>query len=155
VSERVQVELPTGWLSVQVREAAFPLETLCGFAARNNRKRGFLFVSKVLGKHWPACPSLMRRVHTHLAASLDLGPGPWTFVAMAETATGLGQGIFEATLDRHPGADALFLHSTRYRVAGRPYLTFQESHCHAPDHYLYLPTAPYTRRSSRAHASWW
>nr|WP_206171692.1 phosphoribosyltransferase domain-containing protein [Thiorhodococcus mannitoliphagus] len=129
-------------MSVQVREAAFPLETLCGFAARNNRKRGFLFLSKVLGKHWPARPSLMRRVHEHLAAQLDLGPGPWAFIAMAETATGLGQGVFEAALDRHPGAEALFLHSTRYRVAGRPYLAFEEAHCHAPDQYLYEPIRP-------------
>ncbi len=58
-----RVELETGTLSIQVREAAFPLDELCGFAARNNRKRGFLFLSKVLGKHWPAQPSRMRRVH--------------------------------------------------------------------------------------------
>ncbi|NEV64754.1 phosphoribosyltransferase domain-containing protein [Thiorhodococcus minor] len=142
MSERLQVELATGRLSVQVREATFPLETLCGFAARNNRKRGFLFLSKVLGKHWPARPSLMRHVHEYLASQLDLGPGPWAFIAMAETATGLGQGVFEATLDRHPGAEALFLHSTRYRVAGRPYLEFEEEHCHAPDQYLYEPIQP-------------
>nr|WP_274600193.1 phosphoribosyltransferase domain-containing protein [Thiocystis violacea] len=115
---------------------------MCGFAARNNRKRGFLFLSKVLGKHWPARPSLMRQVHEHLAGQLDLGPGPWAFIAMAETATGLGQGVFEATLDRHPEAEALFLHSTRYRVAGRPYLEFEEAHCHAPDQYLYEPIQP-------------
>ena len=142
MSARLQVELATGWLSVQVREAAFPLETLCGFAARNNRKRGFLFVSKVLGKHWPARPALMRQVHTHLADALELGRGPWAFIAMAETATGLGQGVFEAVLDRHPEAEALFLHSTRYRVPGRPYLEFQEAHCHAPDQSLYEPLQP-------------
>lgn len=142
MSEQVQIELTTGTLSVQVREAAFPLETLCGFAARNNRKRGFLFLSKVLGKHWPARPSLMRQVHEYLASQLDLGPGPWAFVAMAETATGLGQGVFEATLDRNPEAEALFLHSTRYRIAERPYLAFEEAHCHAPDQYLYEPIQP-------------
>ncbi|WP_295402053.1 phosphoribosyltransferase domain-containing protein [uncultured Thiocystis sp.] len=139
MSESYRAELPTGVLSVQVREAAFPLDELCGFAARNNRKRGFLFLSKVLGKHWPATPSRMRRVHEHLANALDLGPGPWVFVAMAETATGLGQGVFEAVLDRRPDAKALFLHSTRYRVAGRPFLEFQEAHCHAPDQTLYEP----------------
>lgn len=141
MSESYRAELPTGVLDVQVREAAFPLDELCGFAARNNRKRGFLFLSKVLGKHWPATPSRMRRVHEYLASALDLGPGPWAFMAMAETATGLGQGVFEATLDRRPEADALFLHTTRYRVAGRPFLEFQEAHCHAPDQTLYEPLA--------------
>jgi hypothetical protein len=139
LSESYQAELPTGTLRVQVREAAFPLDELCGFAARNNPKRGFLFLSKVLGKHWPATPSRMRQVHDYLASALDLGPGPWVFMAMAETATGLGQGVFEAALERDPDADALFVHSTRYRVDGRPFLEFQEPHCHAPDQYLYEP----------------
>jgi hypothetical protein len=134
-----RAELETGVLTVEVREAAFPLEELCDFAARNNRKRGFLFLSKVLGKHWPAVPTTMRRMHAYLASRLDLGPGPWLFVAMAETATGLGQGIFEAVLDRHADANALFLHSTRYRVPGRRFFEFEESHCHAPDQYLYEP----------------
>ncbi|MBK5964468.1 hypothetical protein CCR95_10320 [Thiocystis minor] len=139
MSESYRAELPTGVLDIQVREAAFPLDELCGFAARNNPKRGFLFLSKVLGKHWPAAPSRMRRVHEYLASALDLGPGPWAFMAMAETATGLGQGVFEAALNQRPEADALFLHSTRYRVAGRPFLEFQEPHCHAPDQTLYEP----------------
>lgn len=143
--ERVQVELATGRLSVEVADAAFALESLCGFAARNNRKRGFLFLSKVLGKHWPARPSLMRQVHVYLASQLALGEGPWCFIAMAETATGLGQGVFEAVLDQHPGADALFVHSTRYRVADRPVLEFEESHCHAPDQLLYEPIDPEQR----------
>lgn len=134
-----RVALATGTLEVQAREAAFPLEELCGFAARNNRKRGFLFLSKVLGKHWPARPSRMRDLHRFLASGLRLGPGPWLFVAMAETATGLGQGVFEAALEQHPRAKSLFLHSTRYRLDGHPYLGFQEHHCHAPDQYLYEP----------------
>ncbi|MGX2042155.1 phosphoribosyltransferase domain-containing protein [Methylocaldum sp. MU1018] len=134
-----RVELETGALTVEVREAAFPLEELCGFAARSNRKRGFLFLSKVLGKHWPVAPSAMRRIHEHLASKLDLGAGPWVFIALAETATGLGQGVFEAVLDPRTGGEALFLHSTRYRIPGRRFLAFEESHCHAPDQYLYEP----------------
>ncbi len=138
-----QAELATGRLSVQVHEAAFPLEELVGFAARDNRKRGFLFVSKVLGKHWPVAPSRMRQIHDHLASRLDLGPGPSLFVAMAETATGLGQGIFESVLGRRAGTEALFIHSTRYRVADRAFLEFEEPHCHAPDQLLYEPTRPH------------
>lgn len=143
MASRRQVELQTGTLDLRVREGAFPLDELCGFAARDNRKRGFLFLSKVLGKHWPAVPSRMQQVHAYLASQLDLGAaGPWVFIAMAETATGLGQGVFEAVLDQQPEARALFVHSTRYRVAGRPFLSFQEPHCHAPEQYLYVPIKP-------------
>jgi len=136
--EARRVELATGVLSVEVRETVFTLDELCAFAARNNRKRGFLFVSKVLGKHWPATPLQMRRMHEYLASRLDVG-GSVLFIAMAETATGLGQGIFEAYLNRRCANDALFLHTTRYRVPGREFVGFEETHCHAPQHNLYLP----------------
>jgi hypothetical protein len=144
VTER-QVRLDTGTLHVRVRESAFGLDVLCGFAARHNRKRGFLFLSKVLGKHWPVAPTRMREIHTHLAGRLDLGAGPCLFVAMAETATGLGQGVFESALEQRPEAEALFIHSTRYRIHGRTALEFQEAHCHAPDQLLYAPIRPERR----------
>lgn len=139
------VRLDTGTLRVRARESAFALDELCGFAARHNRKRGFLFLSKVLGKHWPVTPTRMREIHTHLADRLDLGAGPCLFVAMAETATGLGQGVFESVLEQRPGTEALFIHSTRYRIDGRTALDFQEAHCHAPDQLLYAPIRPELR----------
>lgn len=140
------VNLDTGTLRVRVRESTFALDELCGFAARHNRKRGFLFLSKVLGKHWPAAPTRMREIHAHLAGRLDLGDGPCLFVAMAETATGLGQGVFESVLEQRPETEALFIHSTRYRVDGRTALDFQEAHCHAPDQLLYAPIEPERHR---------
>jgi hypothetical protein len=139
------VRLDTGTLRVRVRESAFDLDALCGFAARHNRKRGFLFLSKVLGKHWPVTPTRMREIHTHLAGQLDLGAGPCLFVAMAETATGLGQGVFESLLEQRPETESLFIHSTRYRIDGRTALAFQEAHCHAPDQLLYVPIRPELR----------
>jgi len=145
VTER-SVRLDTGTLRVRVRESAFALDELCGFAARHNRKRGFLFLSKVLGKHWPVTPTRMREIHAHLAGQLDLGAGPCLFVAMAETATGLGQGVFESRLEQRPETEALFIHSTRYRIDGRTALDFQEAHCHAPDQLLYAPIQPEQRR---------
>ena len=142
-SQTLSVELATGRLEVRVTRAAFPLDHLCGFAARANPKRGFLFVSKVLGKHWPARPAAMEQSHRYLAHalahSLAQGQEPWLLVAMAETATGLGQGVFEALLEEHPDASALFLHSTRYQLPGCRALDFQEAHCHAPDQILYEP----------------
>jgi hypothetical protein len=137
------VELVTGSLTIKAQQADFPLAELCDFAARNNRKRGFLFISKVLGKHWPARPTHMRQLHNYLAHSLTLTAGPCLFIALAETATGLGQGVFEAVLAQR-SLPALFLHSTRYQLP-HPYLTFQEDHCHAPEQLLYEPLQPQQR----------
>ncbi len=134
------IELATGTLDLRIQATAFPLSNLCNFAARNNRKRGFLFVSKVLGKHWPTTPTQMQQIHHYLAQSLTLTTTPCLFIALAETATGLGQGVFEATLAQQD--DALFLHSTRYRVPGRQSIVFHEEHCHAPEQLLYEPLHP-------------
>jgi hypothetical protein len=61
------------------------------------------------------------------------------FIAMAETAVGLGQGVFEAWLRTHPGQDALFLQTTRYRVGTGPIIEFEEAHSHAPRQFLHMP----------------
>jgi hypothetical protein len=135
----VERQLPTGRLRLTVEAARFPAEQLMGFAARANAKRGFLFLSKVLGKHWPATPRAMQAIHAELAAQIppDL-PGPVVFIAMAETGIGLGQGVFEAHLRAHPEARALFLHSSRYRVGELPFFEFEEAHSHAPRQFLHL-----------------
>ena len=134
------IALPTGQLELAVHDSVVPAEELLGFAARNNAKRGFLFLSKVLGKHWPARPSAMRRVHEALAAGVPATEGPLVFIAMAETAIGLGQGVFEAWQRKHPGTPALFIHTTRYRVGEAPIVEFEEGHSHAPRQFLHLPT---------------
>ena len=137
------VALPTGMLELRVDAGAFGLDELLGFAARANTRRGFLFLSKVLGKHWPVTPACMRRLHVHLASLVpaDL-PQPVVFIAMAETAVGLGQGVFEAYQEAHPHSRALFLHTTRYQVGNAPLIEFEEAHSHAPRQFLHLPTQP-------------
>ncbi|MBN9518759.1 phosphoribosyltransferase domain-containing protein [bacterium] len=133
------ITLPCGTLRLAVEAAELPLDALCGFASRRSRKRGFVFVSRVLGKHVPVRPRVIADTHTRLAEKLLNLPGPVAFVALAETATGLGQGVFEEVA-RHTGrADAVFLHTTRYRLARPPALGFEEPHSHAPDHLLYEP----------------
>jgi hypothetical protein len=135
------VTLPTGQMTLRVEGGGqFALDDLIGFAARANTRRGFLFLSKVLGKHWPVTPHLMRAIHTKLAARIppDL-PGPMVFIAMAETAIGLGQGVFEAWKAIHPQREALFLHTTRYHVADTPIIEFEETHSHAPRQFLHQP----------------
>jgi hypothetical protein len=132
-------QLPTGLLEVALHAGADELDALLGFAARANAKRGFLFVSKVLGKHWPVRPSRMLAIHERLAAGVPDAPGPVLFIALAETAVGLGQGVFEAWLRAHPGAQALFLQTTRYRVGSGPIIEFEEAHSHAPRQFLHMP----------------
>ena len=133
------VALPTGRLEVSVQSGAFALEQLCGFAARNNPRRGFLFLSKLLGKHWPCRPADMAALHRYLAAQLSATDAEGLlFVGMAETATGLGQGIFEAYLAREVGS-ATYLQTTRYTLSGATELSFDESHSHATRIHLYLP----------------
>ena len=133
------VALPTGALELTIHASQFPLDDIMGFAARANAKRGFLFLSKVLGKHWPVRPAAMTTIHTALAAAVPAMDGPVVFIAMAETAIGLGQGVFEAWLRANPGRDALFVHTSRYRVGDTPIIEFEEAHSHAPRQFLHLP----------------
>lgn len=138
---RHTVALRSGTLHLDVEETEVPLEELCGFAARRSHKRGFLIVSKVLGKHIPVDPQRMEQTHRRLAELLSEAevPGPVVLIALAETATALGQGVFEQFL-RHTGRDdVLFLHTTRYRLRLPLAFTFEESHSHATEHLLYRP----------------
>ena len=136
------VELPTGRLDLTVHDSALAVDDLLGFAARANNKRGFLFLSKVLGKHWPVKPSVMTGVHARMAADVPATDGPVVFIAMAETAVGLGQGVFEAWLRANPGREALFIYTTRYHVGAVPIIEFAEAHSHAPRQFLHMPPDP-------------
>ncbi|MGC6416019.1 MAG: phosphoribosyltransferase domain-containing protein [Bradymonadia bacterium] len=135
-----RIELPNGTLQVTAQPGSVDIDALCGFAARINPKRGFLFVSKVLGRHIPVRVSQMRASHEALAAQLpaDL-PGPILFFGFAETAIALGYGVFRSYARAHGRDDCMFLHSTRYRF-DRPLLAqFSEQHSHATSHYVFGP----------------
>jgi hypothetical protein len=136
------IALRCGNLRLRVDRADLPLDDLCGFASRRSRKRGFVFVSKVLGKHYPVRPATMANVHDRLADKLGALPGPVVFIGFAETATALGHGIFTSwsrQFDRH---DAMYQHSTRYRLRQPLALNFDEAHSHAAEHLLYRPMEP-------------
>ena len=86
--------LPTGTLTLQIEHAECSPETLFGIGARQNPKRAFLLVSKVLGKHYPVTPHTMRQIHARLAAKLPVFQQAPVFICMAETATALAQVVF-------------------------------------------------------------
>ena len=128
-----------GRLTIRVRREELPLEKCVAYATRQNPRRLYLFVSKVLGKHWPVRPSVMRDVHRRLAEKIADLPGPMLVVGMAETATALGRGVAEEAASRNGRDDILYLQTTRYRLSRPLAFGFDECHSHAPDHAVYLP----------------
>lgn len=129
------VELSTGRLELRL-EAGERLGL--SFAARQNPKRGFLFVSPLIGRYLPARPADVRRACQRLAARLpaDL-PGPVLCLAVAEAGVALGEGIFRAYRGQTGRADVWFWHSSRLRLDLAPVARFTEPHSHAPAHSLY------------------
>jgi hypothetical protein len=139
----LEYPLPVGRLKLRIEASLYPPHRLFSPGCRQNPRRAFLFISHVLGKHLPTSPLRMAQSHRDLAALLPENlPTPCVFIGMAETATALGQGVFEAFLDRKPGVQALYLHTTRYRLPFGLPLPFEETHSHAPRQYLYAPSDP-------------
>ncbi|MDT8406028.1 MAG: phosphoribosyltransferase domain-containing protein [Methylococcales bacterium] len=137
----ITVQLRTGTLQVTAHAGDLALTDLLGFASRINSPRGFLLVSKVLGKHYPVTPATMAYTYQLLSEKI-LATGfdaPALWIGMAETATGLGYGVYEAALATGM-ASGLFMQTTRYHLAGYDALDFVEAHSHAADFYLYWPT---------------
>ena len=134
----VEIELQRGVLSLQPNDNShWKWQDLLGFAERINPKRAFLFVSKVLGRHIPVSPSIMRHAFTDLAELVPDGlPEPVLVIGMAETAVGLGAGVHQVLQQRYP--EAIYVTTTRHPVHGAPLLArFLEEHSHAQDQLLY------------------
>ncbi|MFZ2727228.1 MAG: phosphoribosyltransferase domain-containing protein [Methylococcaceae bacterium] len=141
--DRFAIPLATGTLSLILKQGSIPLNRLLGFAARVSSKRKFLLVSKILGKHYPVTPRLMRWSYRALARQvLKHGVGNASlWIGMAETATGLGYGIYEQACAEGL-QNGLFMQTTRYELLGQERLLFNEEHSHATDFFLYYPTQP-------------
>ena len=145
--QTVNIELDTGTLRLAIEPGHIPIRRLLGFAARISSKRKFLLVSKVLGKHYPVTPKMMSWSYRGLARLvLKSGIGAASlWLGMAETATGLGYGVFEAAC--HEGLqNALFIQTTRYHLDNIERLEFEEAHSHATDFFLYYPEQPKCRQ---------
>ncbi|WP_368886937.1 phosphoribosyltransferase domain-containing protein, partial [Morganella morganii] len=133
--------LTTGTLEVRSDASPETLNALFGIAERRNPKRAFLFVSKVLGRHIPVEPEIMRGVYRRLSEQFpqDL-PQPLLVIGMAETAVGLGAGVYSEIRRQYP--ESLYLSSTRHPADGELLCEFKENHSHATDHLLYFPADP-------------
>jgi pyrimidine operon attenuation protein/uracil phosphoribosyltransferase len=118
-------------------EANQELFDYLGFAERENKNRKFLFVSKVLGKHYPVTPIVMKRVFESMSKLIDKKyfNEHLLVIGMGETATGLGWGIFNEIKNQNK----LYVHTTRLKLPFEKLLTFNEDHSHAPIHHIYAP----------------
>lgn len=133
------IDLSRGRISLTVNHhhPRWHLDDLLDFAERINPKRAFLFVSKVLGKHIPVAPSVMQKSYQDLATLIpkDLSY-PISVIGMAETAVGLGAGIYRE-LKQDFGQNAIFLTTTRHPTENLPTLgLFLEEHSHAQDQFI-------------------
>ena len=151
-SKVLHANLKRGRLQVEVNASTFDPEALFSFAERRNPKRAFLFVSRVLGRHIPARPSLMADSFNALAAKIpaDL-PGPVLVIGMAETAVGLGAGVHRALSQTRD--DTVYLVSTRHPTGSQLFARFEEEHSHASSHLLHLPADAVTRERMMAARS--
>lgn len=130
--------IQAGSLSLDFSDGAARLDELVDFASRENEKRGFLFVSKVLGKHIPVKPSVMRGIYDELAEQCAIY-GNTFVIGMAETATGLGAGVADSLARNHPDLNVFYQHTTRHHLEDPVWFTLCEVHSHAVDHILYRP----------------
>lgn len=130
----MQIKLRTGTLNIKSNHSHF-LQTLTGFSSRPNKKRGFVFVSKVLGHRYPTKPSVMEGIYAQLADRIRnlLDDQPTMVIGLVEAAAGLGYGVYH-----HLGlSNAFYIHTTYHKLSLPVWLNFEEEHSHAPTHLLY------------------
>lgn len=133
--------ISTGVLTLLVPHEEDPHDLLT-VQARHNPKRGFLFVSKILGKHLAVSLEKMRQSYKILAKkawpSLSEKTGDVLVIGMAETATQLGYGVWREidALLENENRQAFYLQSTRYKQNDDA-VPFEESHSHAPSQWIH------------------
>lgn len=143
--------LEAGVLTLRTNPAAG--RELFRIAERINPKRAFLFVSTVLGRHIPVDPVEHRAALRALAAGVSghLLPGPVFVMGFAETAVGIGAGVFDCLAAAHPDRAMGYLTTTRFAPEGAtPWFTIQESHSHAADHIILTPRTSVVQQGADA-----
>jgi len=129
------VALNNGRLNLQVKPSSYSISCLLEFASRENPKRAFLFLSKVLGKYIPCLPSKMRKTYVDLSQTITL-EGNCLVFGVAETATGLGAGVADV-LSGKSEHHVYYAQTTRFDCAEPIAFNVFESHSHAPQHLVY------------------
>ncbi|MCR5835183.1 MAG: phosphoribosyltransferase family protein [Lachnospiraceae bacterium] len=107
-------------------------EQIVGVAKReNNKKRNYLIVNRLQGKHVPVSPKLTFQMFEQLKNKVEVcyKDEQLLLVGFAETATAIG--AYLATR-----MDTLYMQTTREKIAGVEYLYFSEEHSHATEQKL-------------------
>lgn len=160
-------------IDLDLKETSIPiaLERLFEVGIRSNKKRVFLFISKVLGKHLaidPTIPLIAGQLLAYQYSGLDLAPlleyleqesrdkelfnqlyskkirmeTPTLIIGFAETATGLAHSLFQT----YEGPVS-YIHTTREQIISeKPCFTFEEVHSHATAHRCYSEETGYFDR---------
>lgn len=141
------IEIP-GYGVIKLNSSVANTEDYFLMAVRkNNKKRNFLFVSQLLGKHIPIEPSTLFNACAQLAAnyanakSLVAGADKtWgckektLIIGFAETATAMGHAVFDCF-----SGNCNYVHTTRNKVKDFEFaFEFEEEHCHAPEQLFFL-----------------
>lgn len=156
-------------LQVEVEETEnpynLPISELFTMAARINKKRSFLFVSKLIGKHLPVDPKkalltsallavryyetisgeAFERKSAYLSEFSRKDPRFDSKCFIPETISPLIIGFAETATALGQGffdcfSQAEYFHTTRERLIGQePVITFEEEHSHATSHRCYIP----------------
>ena len=129
------IALNTGNLELQVKPSNYSISRLLEFASRENPKRAFLFLSKVLGKYIPSLPSVMRKTYIDLNKNIKI-EGHCLVLGVAETATGLGAGVADV-LSCNSEYNVFYAQTTRFDCEEPIAFDVFESHSHAPQHLIY------------------
>lgn len=112
----------------------------------NNTKRSFMFVNKVLGKHFPINPSQLNEMTRKLAEIYYSGyeaAEKTLVIGFAEAATAMAQCFSDAVM-----GEVSYVHSTREELQDMvPLFHFKEVHSHAPSHNFYIKNSDLIREA--------
>ena len=135
--------IQAGTLNMEFSEGFSRLDELMAFASRENQKRGFLFVSKVLGKHIPVEPKTMRAIYDELAEKCVLKTGESVHSSLVWQKLRRVLVLVSPTAWRDKIPKLMF--TTNIPLAttliSDIWFSLDEAHSHAVDHIMYQPPA--------------
>lgn len=148
-SYKTSVRIPGfGKIQLTINKSVRHINELFLMAVRkNNKKRNFLFVSKLLAKHIPIAPETLFRAcrlpaqqykeQHRLALDSDkrfVCAKKTLVIGFAETATAMGHAVYDCF-----SGDVQYVHTTRDKVENYAFaFEFKEEHCHAAEQLFFL-----------------
>ncbi|PQJ71308.1 hypothetical protein BTO01_08460 [Vibrio jasicida] len=132
-------KIKAGEISLKTKAEQELLDKVVSFGCRENPKRHFMLINKLLGRYTPTSPRVMRNTYDTIAEKIGSGESTYV-VSFAEAATGLGAGVADS-LSRKQSEPVYFQHTTRHEIDSPIWFTLDEKHSHAVDHIFYRPSS--------------